>query len=105
MSCICKIPDIALKRTDFISEIPGGDIDCVNLAFTLSEEAYPGSLEVLVDGNHLEPVEFTINPDNKGFVLNLFPNNPNLRSSAPRKSEFLRVKYIRAKKDSCLVYL
>lgn len=105
MGCICKIPSIALTRDDFISESAIGDTDCVNLAFALSYAAEPGTLEVLLDGNHLDPVEFSINGDNKGFVLNLFPDNPNFIGSAPRKSEFIRVKYIRETTSSCLVYL
>jgi hypothetical protein len=112
MACLtCKLPaSSGLSRADFcFREIPGGAIDCNNLTFTTAFEFHPGSLEVLLDANPLNELEYTEAVDNKGFTLVLSPGNPNLLQSAPRKSESIRVNYI--KSDSlgtvgdCIVYL
>ena len=111
MGCLtCKLPaSHNLEREDFcIQELPGGAIDCNNLSFTTAFEFYPGSLEVYLDGNHMIELEVVPGIDNKSFTLVISPDDPRLIGSAPRKSEFIRINYIKADSSSlnaCIVYL
>jgi len=112
MGCLtCKLPSSsAMSPIDFcIGEIPVGLIDCDNLIYTTGFPFYPGSLEIYLDGVHLLEFEYAESIDKTGFTLILSPTDARLLASAARKSEFIRVNYIKASGlgtvDDCIVYL
>lgn len=82
-----------------LKKFPIGDINGVNLSYTLpdGDEFWPDTLEVIVDGNELCPQCFT-EDGTTGFTVIVNPSDPNARNKPFRQSEIVWLRYYRKPK-------
>ena len=80
-------------------QVPVGEIDGTNIDYLIpnDEEFYPGTLQILVDGNELCPQSFE-ETGTTGFKIIVEPSDPNARNKPFRQSETVWLHYFRKPK-------
>lgn len=99
MTCITLFPS-GNKR--IYNEKPGGLFNCVNLSFTTLNKFNPDTLIVRLDGNTLDPDQYTTGVDEKSFTLIVDASDPKALNSAPESDECLRVDYTKKPDTDCI---
>ena len=87
--CLVTLPN---KPKRLYHQVPSGAINCDNLTFSLPEAFDPDSLVVKLDGNILDPTEYSIAADNMSFTL-ILSTDANFLKVAPRDTEKITVDY------------
>lgn len=103
MSCISCLPNTTVNR--IFNEKPGGLFDCINLTFTTLFKFDPETVVIRLDGNTLDPSQYSLGGDNQSFTLIIDSEDAKALSEAPRDDECLRVDYNRSPETNCITIL
>ena len=102
-SCITCLPASVNQR--IFNEKPGGAFDCVNLTFTTANKFRSETFIVRLDGDTLDPTQYTIGVDEQSFTLIVDAADAKALNSPPESDECLRVDYTKKPDTNCITHL
>lgn len=103
MTCVTSLPGSCPDRV--YNEKPSGAYDCVNLTYTTAQKFDPDTIVIRLDGNTLDPIQYTLGVDNQSFDLLIDTTSPKALQCALNQDECLRIDYDPGSSSSCITFM